>query len=55
LQIIYHVTEILGLAVPLKSGLKTLGSVENSSPGDVSLEQYQEDGDGLLNACMRQP
>lgn len=31
LQVIYHVTETLGLAVPLKSGLKTLGPIETST------------------------
>lgn len=45
IQIIYHVTEILGLAVPLKSGLKTIGYVETSSHSDASPPPDQEDGD----------
>jgi hypothetical protein len=53
LQIIYHVTETLGLALPLKSGLKTLGPMEVSGPGEASPEQHQEDGAGLLSACLR--
>ena len=53
LQIIYHVTEILGLALPLKSGLKTLGPLEASGPDEVSAEHYREDGDDFLNACLR--
>ena len=55
LQIIYHVTELLGLALPLKSGLKTLGPLETSDPDEASPEPYRADGDGLLNACLRQP
>ncbi len=55
LQIIHHVLETLGLALPLKSGLKTLGPMEVASPGEVSPEQHQKDGADFLNACLRQP
>jgi hypothetical protein len=51
LQIIYHITETLGLALPLKSGLKTLGPMEASCPGEATPGQCQKDGDGLLYVC----
>jgi hypothetical protein len=50
MQIIYYVTETLGLALPLKSGLKSLGSLDTPCSGQEGLEQYPEGGDGLLNA-----
>ncbi len=49
-QIIYYVTATLGLALPLKSGLKSLGPLDPACLGPVSPEQYQEDGDDFMNA-----
>jgi hypothetical protein len=47
-QIIYYVTANLGLKLPLKSGLKSLGPLETPLPSQVGPELYPEAGNCLV-------
>jgi ferredoxin len=48
-QITRHLTEALGLTIPVKVGLNSVGHLDTMVPGQLALEQCQECGDCILN------
>jgi ferredoxin len=48
-QITRYVTETLGLTLPVKTGLNSVGHMDTTVPGTVAVEQCQECGDCILN------
>jgi ferredoxin len=48
-QITRQVTEELGLTLPVKTGLNSVGHMDTTVPGAVAVEQCQECGDCILN------
>jgi hypothetical protein len=48
-QITRQLTEELGLILPVKTGLNSVGHMDTTVPGQVALEQCQECGDCILN------
>jgi ferredoxin len=48
-QITRQVTEELGLTLPVKTGLNSVGHMDTTVPGALAVEQCQECGDCILN------
>ncbi len=48
-QLVRHLTELLGVTLPVKAGLNSVGHMDTVLADQVALEQCQECGDCILN------